>query len=456
MKGSTARRDGAHFDEQRSTPVIWEGDVIIAGGGPAGIGAAIASAREGKKTLLVEKYGFLGGMCSYGSGMPLGGAYPGYKPIGGIAEEILARVRTAGQEAADVRDVEHFGFWYFHDSEYFRTLAADMVLASGAEIRLHSWVADVILGEDAGGAADGGEPRIEAVILESKNGREACCARVFIDATGDADLAALAGAPYERGRNEDGAFMAVTIPYILFDVDVAAFTEYEKHDPGFVKALAAARESGLVISTEDKFTSWHVGQRPGSIFSNIVRVRNIDGTSTVDLTRGEIEARRRIYQHLAFFRAFIPGCTQCYVGKSGEQVGVRDTRRILGQTILTARDCTELRKRSDSILRCAGPFDNMTRGNEFIPLEKVRDENDYYDIPYGCLVPKNVSNLLVAGRCFSADYLAQSGSRGMGLLMGMGHSAGTAATMLCDTGQAAKDLAVEALRGKLIASGMNV
>lgn len=422
----------------------WTGDVVVCGGGPAGIGAAIASARSGKKTLLIERYGFIGGMCSFGSGMPLGGAYPAYKSIGGIAEEFLTRIRESGAEAADVRDMEHFGLWYFHDSEYFKHLAFEIVLASGVELLLHTMVEDVVM--------EGKE--IRGIVVVSKEGRQVVQAKSFVDCTGDADVAWLSGAPFELGRDVDNALMAVTIPCIYFDVDMDRVKAYVKTDPGFEKALERARADGLEISREDRFLSWHRGMRPNTFFSNIVRVRNIDATKHADITRGEVEARKRLYQHLAFFRGYVPGFEKAYIGKSGEQIGIRDTRRIIGEQMLRADDCRSLRKRSDGVLRCAGPFDNLTRGNEFNTLEEVADAYDYYDIAYGMLVPQRVDNLLVAGRCFSADYLAQAGSRGMGLLLGMGQAAGNGAVMVCDQGCRAADVDVDRLRERLVEQGM--
>ena len=436
--------DGFVTSRETEIPTCWKGDVVVCGGGPAGIGAAIAAARSGKKTLLIEKYGFIGGMCSFGSGMPLGGAYPAYKSIGGIAEEVLTRIRESGPEAADVRDMEHFGLWYFHDSEYFKHLAFDLVVTSGVDMLLHTMVEDVVM---AG-------TELRGIVVVSKEGRQVVLADAFVDCTGDADVAWLAGAPFELGRDVDNALMAVTIPCIYCDVDMARVKAYVKDDPGFERALAKARADGLEISREDRFLSWHRGMRPNTFFSNIVRVRNIDATKNADITRGEVEARKRLYQHLAFFRGYVPGFEKAYIGKSGEQIGIRDTRRIIGQEILTADDCRSFRKRSDGVLRCAGPFDNLTRGNEFNTLEAVSDAYDYYDIAYGMLVPQRVDNLLVAGRCFSADYLAQAGSRGMGLLIGMGQAAGNGAVMVCETGCRAAEVDVVQLRERLTGQGM--
>ena len=250
--------------------------------------------------------------------------------------------------------------------------------------------------------------------------------------------------------------MAVTIPYILFDVEIDRVMTFAENDKPFEKAREKARAEGLELSDEDKFSSWHVGIRPNTLFSNIVRVRNVDATDPWAITKAEIEARRRIYQHLAFFRAYVPGCEKAYVGKTGEQLGIRDSRRIVGEATLVADDCTSFRKREDTILRCAGPFDNTTRGSELTPIKDVETMYDYYDIPYGVIVPQKVDNVLIAGRSFSSDHLAHSGSRGMGLLMGMGQGAGTAASIMRQKKVAARDLPVKELQDTLTAQGMNL
>jgi ribulose 1,5-bisphosphate synthetase/thiazole synthase len=174
-------------------PVRWSGDVIVAGGGPGGLGAAIAAHRAGVKTILIEKCGFLGGMMSYGCGMPLGGAYPGMKSLGGIAEEILSTVRNAGQDAADIRHIPLFRDWYFHDSEFFKLIIARMVLKEKMNVLLHTFVCDVIMNRKRYAAG---------IVIESKSGREALLGKVIVDATGDADIAAVP-APAVRNNQEN-------------------------------------------------------------------------------------------------------------------------------------------------------------------------------------------------------------------------------------------------------------
>lgn len=428
-------------------PVVWCGDVLVAGGGPAGLGAAVAAHRRGMKTILLEQHGFLGGMCSYGAGMPLGGAYPALKSIGGIAEEILTKVRTAGLDAADVRHVPLFGDWYFHDSEYFKSMIAQMVLDEELDVRLHAFVSDVIMD---------GDRTVSGLIVDSKSGRQAYMAKTIIDATGDADVCARAGAGFEKG-DENGDMMGVTIVFNMGGVDTEAYSAYLKEDPKLEKAFARAMSEGFPISGDDKLSSIHIGMRPNSLFMNSVRVRGIDGTKMEDLTRAELVGRVRIMEEVEFFRKYIPGCEACYIMNSGAQVGIRDTRRIIGEDCLSKEDCLDLVKRPDKvILRCTGPFDNTTRGNENEYVLNDIDMKGWYDIPYGCIVPKDLDNVVVAGRTFSCHFLALTSSRGQALLMGLGQAAGLAAGMVVDSDICFKNIDVKKLQSELIKDGCDL
>jgi len=266
--------EDALYAERGEIPVFWQGDVIVAGGGPAGLGAH-AARRSGARVLLIERHAFLGGMCAFGSGMPLGGAYPSSRTIGGVAEDILSRTANAGPESASVREIPHFGRWFYHDSEYFKSLA-------------------------------------------------------------------------------------VTLPYILFGVDVQRVLDYKEEDPGFEKAKLRALKDGLEIASTDRFQSCAAGMRPDHLFSNMIRITGVDATDAAQLTQAEMEARRRVRQHVVFLRGYIPGCENAYVGHTSEQMGIRDTRRIVGERRLETQACLECWKPADTILRCMGPIDNAT------------------------------------------------------------------------------------------------
>lgn len=438
-------KDDRVVSEGEAVPVVWSGDVIVAGGGPGGLGSAIAANRNGLRTILIEQLGFLGGMCSFGCGMPLGGAHPAYISNGGIAQEILDMTQNVGEDSADIRVMGQFSYWYFHDSEYFKSMIAQFVLKEKLNVRLHTMVSQVVMLSGS---------RAAGVIVESKSGRQAMLAKTIVDCTGDADICALAGARYEKGRDADGAMMATTVVFNAGGVDTEKFFAYKQTDPTFEAALEKARQNGDFVHPDDKLVNICPGLRTGTLFCNTVRVRDIDGTNVEDLTKAELEARVRILQQMNFFRQYLPGCEKAFIAGAGSQLGVRDTRRIVGEEYLSTEDNLAQRKRDTGILRCAGPLDNSSRGSDskHAALNTI-DENDWFDIPYGALVPKGLDNIIVAGRSFSSSYLAQSGARGMGLLIGMGECAGTAAYFAVRDNVAFREVDVKDLQKKLMEQG---
>lgn len=434
---------------ERTIPIIWRGDALVAGGGPGGLAAAFIAHRNGLKVLLLEELGFLGGMAAYGCGMPLGGAYPAYRSNGGFAEEIMDSLRNAGKDAADVRVMGQFSYWFFHDSEYFKSFIAKKVMDEKLPVRLHTMVCDVIMD---------GDNRVAGLVLESKSGRQAALAKIIIDATGDADVCARAGADFVMGRDEDGAMMATTVVFSLANVDTEKAFAYKKEDPRFEKALERARADGLFVHPHDKLGNFVSVLREGTIFCNSVRVRDIDGTNADDLTKAELESRVRILRQLEFMRKYVPGCENCYIGSTGARLGVRESRRIIGEDILTARDVETGRKREDvGVIRSAGPYDNASRGTDasYHELNAI-DENQWYHIPYGCFIPKKLDNVAVAGRTFCCDYMALTGARGIALMMCAGEAVAAAAAYAVRHDCAMRSVDTQWLRRKLREQGCNI
>jgi hypothetical protein len=316
-------------------------------------------------------------------------------------------------------------------------------------VRLHTVFCDVIMD---------GPSRVAGVVVESKSGRQAMLAKVVIDASGDADVCARAGADFEKGRDTDGAMMATTVVFSLANVDTKKAFDYKAEDPRFEKALARAEADGVFVHPDDKLGNFVSVLREGTVFCNSVRVRDVDGTDVEDLTRAELEARVRILQQLEFMRRYIPGCENCYIGSTGSRLGVRETRRIIGEDRLRTEDVELCRKREDvGVIRSAGPYDNASRGTDprYHTLNKI-DEHDWYHFPYGCFIPKKLDNVAVAGRTFCSDYLALTGARGIALMMCAGEVSGTAAAYAVRNGVSLRDVDVGWLRQKLRDQGCNI
>lgn len=417
-------------------------DVVVAGGGPAGFAAALSAARSGAKTLLVERYGYLGGMGSTGLPFLTFKDKTGQR-VFGIADEFARRAIESGYTADDPsRDN-----WLAIDPEGVKLLFQEMLLEGGAHLLLHSWVEGVEL-------SDG---RIELLTTLGKGGRRAVMGEVFVDCTGDADLAALSGVPFQLGR-EDGKTMGMTLLFSLANVDV---TEFSRALADGWKELV--RRSGLRIPkeikdstflNEDHFMPYMINPtRPGEVIFNWVQlILDRNPLDVEDLTSAEVEARRRI--HLLFsevIKPHIPGCKRSYIAQTACQMGVRESRRIRGRYTLTERDCREGRDFEDTVALCTYPFDlhASSRADEKNVILEA-GMRDYVRIPYRIMVPsEGPANLLVAGRCVSADRMALSSIRVMVPCMSMGEAAGIAGAMAARDGIGVDRVDVGEVRSRL-------
>ncbi len=441
------------IDYSQRVPITDEAEVIVVGGGPAGIGAAVAAARNGARTLLVERYGFLGGMATAGLVGPFMTCYDigGHEPIiEGIFKELVDRMVSMGAavDPADVRGFSAFGGYhrYGHehttpfDPEALKLVAQEMVLEAGAELKLHSFFVDVIVQGD----------RIGQIILAGKSGLEALAADIVIDATGDGDVAARSGAPFEKGRPSDGGLQPASLFFRVGNVDDDAVQEYvEAHpeDEDFSALIRrAAAESGF-SHTKDHVTLFRT-PRPGEWWLNFSRIHGVDATESEQMTQAEIEGRRQVVHLLEFLRDYVPGFSAAYLLDTGAQVGVRETRRIMGEYVLTADDVFAARQFDDAIARVSFPIDihDVTGGGGYFQGPK---DGAYYTIPYRCLVPRYVEQLLVAGRCISATHEAHGSLRVMPPCFATGQAAGTAAALALEMDVAPRHADVGLLRRTL-------
>ncbi len=425
----------------QDVPVVADADVVVVGGGPAGLAAVVAAARAGAGTLLLERYGYLGGMASGGMVLLLADMSGHTKrTVAGIAYEMLQRLVSAGgavappEEDCFSHDPEvwwrwaRWGFEDFYartkplpttyagafDPEAWKQVSFQMAREAGVTLRMHSWFSRAIVEEG----------RVRAAIVETKAGRQAVRGRVFIDASGDGDLYASAGAPFEHGR------YMVSLVHRLAAVDVDRAIAFERAHPDEARTLNAEVKRMLGGSWD---FWWLRTPREGVIWCNCPHLGGLDALSVEDLTFLEIDARERFVRGIAWLRAHMPGFERAYILDASPQAGVRQTRVLQGEYVMTKDDVLGGRRFPDVIGR----------------------GRDYF-MPYRSLLPVGVGGLLVAGRCFSAAPDAQRSAREIGPCMVMGEAAGVAAAMAADAGIEPRAVDVAALQRRLIAAGADL
>ena len=400
-------------------------DVVVIGGGTGGFAAAIAAARSGAKTLLVERYGFLGGMATAGLVNPFMSFHiKGVPIIGGILQELIERLK-----AMNAYDEKNRSF----DPEVMKYVMDSMIVEAGVDLLLHTTFIDSVVHKNT----------IIGVILHNKSGIYVVSAEIFVDGTGDGDVAVSAGAPYEKGRKEDGLMQPMTLNFDLAGVDEEKMPSREEIN----RAYKEAKERGEITCPREDVL-WFYTVRRGIIHFNTTRVVMVDGTKVEDLTRAEIEGRRQMFEIVDWLKRTFKAFKNAYIVRSGVQIGVRETRRIIGEYVLTAEDILKARKFPDPICRGNYPIDIHNPKGEGTIL-KFPPPGDYYEIPYRCIVPLKVDNLLIGSRCISATHEAYSAVRIMPIVMAIGQAAGTAAALCAKLNIRPRDLEYEILRDHL-------
>jgi hypothetical protein len=333
------------------------------------------------------------------------------------------------------------------DPEVLKLVALDLLDEAGVRVLLYAFASGVI-----------GAPRPDGVVFETKSGPLVITARSIVDATGDGDVAALAGAPFEIGRLGDELVQPMTLMFRMVEFERYDFSAYRQAHPdqwrgvhGLWDLVRRASEAGeLALTREDILFFGTPHEREVSV--NSTRVTGLLGTSVWDLTAAEWQARRQMRQIAAFLRKYVPGFERSYVAQSGVTIGVRETRRITGEYQLTARDLLEARKWDDAIARGTYPLDIHNPPGKGTALMRL-PPGEFYEIPLRCLLPQRLDRLVVAGRCISGTHEAHSSYRVMPIAMATGQAAGVCAALAARGGKAARDVPARDVQAELRRQG---
>jgi hypothetical protein len=410
-------------------PVLDEVDVLVVGGGPAGIGAAIGAARKGAKTLLVENHSFFGGVAAWALGMPINQVRPNGKPRSAVHELLVRKLQAYGDQA--VRFGRH-ELWC--NVEYLKVAVLDALEESGCRYLVHLRAADAILENN----------RVAGVTVATKRGLMAIRAKAVVDCTGDADVAYYAGA---ETMIEPAALMPMTLSLVLTNIDAAkvrysdvrgaiqkARKKYPLIPPGFLEINQVAHCHG-----------WYINH------SGTADMGRVDATDPIQRSRAECTSRRQALQMIQAVRESENPELQCIEWiASGPQVSVRETRRVKGVYVITEEDAMSGRRFDDSIAWRSGFLDpGGQRGAKLVKMK-------IHDVPYRAILPEKLDGLLVAGRCISATHIGAMAGKSMGNCMATGHAAGVAAAISTKKGIMPREVNVRDLRDSLRADGVDL
>lgn len=441
-----------------------ETDVLVVGGGPAGIAAALGAAAAGAKVILTERYGFLGGnataclvmpmMSSYTYSPPAGNTSPmtllpsdsgpGRQVIGGVFSMLIEELVRAG--GAILPSLET-GYVVPFDPEIYKSVALDLLDRANVRYLLHSLAVDCLE-----------KPQGREIVFETKSGPVVIAANVVIDCTGDGDIAAAAGADYEVGRPADGLVQPMSLLFRMVQFNRQAFASYIREHPnqwqgvhGLWDLIKKATEAGdLDLPREDILFFGTTHEQEISV--NSTRVTNVLGTNVWDLTSAEWQARRQMQQISAFFKRYVPGFEDAYTVQSGTQVCVRETRRIIGEYCLTADDVLNAKKYDDMIACGAYPIDIHNPAGKGTVLKRVAPDQSY-SIPLRCLIPEKVEHLLVAGRCISGTHESFSSFRVIPISMATGQAAGVCAALAVGSNKSPRTVPASVVQQELLRQG---
>lgn len=432
--------------QEREIPVVGKYDVVVCGGGPGGIMAAIAAARGGAKTCLIERYGFLGGMATAGLVAPISVFnYNGRRIINGLPWEFVERLEQIG----GAREEKPLGNITFSPEKY-KIIAQRMLKEAGVDIYFHSYITGVGMDKNTG------SNRIEYVIIDNKNGAEAVTGKYFIDATGDSDLAAMAGVPMQPVT---GQLQPASLIFMLSGVDTDALPMIRHSQQGVNYHDLMIRDLFTKLREEGKEDvpvfggPWYCGILADGIV--LVNMTRHFADMTDNRVAGEMECllRENAHRYTELLRKYIPAFKNAELIATAPMTGIRETRRIKGAHTLTGEEYLEAIDFEDSVARGCHPVDIHSANSTNQRCQFMKDAGF---VPYRSLYATEYPNMLVAGRNFSADEVASASLRVQASVMGLGQAAGTAAAMCVEGNTDVNGIDTDELRRRLVKMGANL
>ncbi|MFD3259299.1 FAD-dependent oxidoreductase [Paenibacillus lentus] len=440
-------------------------DVVVMGGGISGAMAAIAASSTGARTLIIESHGFLGGTLTANGVGPMMTFHAGEKlAIQGFTNQLIERLQKLGKSPGHIFDT--VGFTYSvtpFDAEAMKHELELMVVENGGEILYHTMLAGVK-------TEDG---QITGITVCNKSGLSEIRASVFIDATGDGDLSAGAGAQYTIGRESDGATQPMTLKMKMYNVDIPRVKQYIHEHPedfplyngdtsiieksprlsvgGFDSLFKEAKAKGEISIPRENILFFETNN-PGEVIMNTTRILGHDATDAYSLSKAEMEGRKQCRELELFLHKYVPGFENAVVESTGPSIGVRGSRQIKGVYTLTAEDLLEQRKFEDTIAHSGYPIDIHSPDGEGTKHQKL-EWGGMYSIPYSCMITESVKNLIVIGRCISATFEAQAAMRTTPTTGAIGHAGGVAAAMAAKQGIPVQDVDIKKVQTVLKEQG---
>ena len=441
-------------------------DVVVLGGGVSGCMAALAAARQGSKTLLVERYGFLGGTLTNAGVGPMMTFHAGSRQVvTGLPQELVDRMCRMGGCIGHIEDTTGYASSVTpFDAEIMKVALDEMMEESGVEVLLHACLTGV---EKRG-------TRIDSVQVQIKGGSLSLAGKVFVDATGDGELSVLAGAEVRQGRDEDGLCQPMTTTFKVRDVDIGALKAEIRRRPenfnivdltaldrsprlsmaGFFEEFDRAKQTGE-ISTERENVLLFETVHPGEVIVNTTRVIRRNPVEAWDLSQAEKEGRRQAHELIHFFRKYCTGFENAVLVSCGAQIGVRESRRVMGEYVLTQEDLLASRKFEDTVALGGYPIDIHNPSGAQTATTHLKP-GQFYFIPLRSLIVKGMDNLLVCGRCLSATHEAGAAVRVAPIAMGVGQAAGVAAALCARECRNAAELPAASVQQALVGLGASI